>query len=120
MVQYAGNFYFILFAQRTRCLLNHATGLTHTMLSRMPLFSQVVDRLNRWFVSMTVDHSAGVLVSHNTDTDVQFLLVEYTRVGKRLPSSCQNKTVSGHVQDVDQVFVSHLSQGSSGRVEECV
>ena len=35
---------------------------------------------------MMAGHSAGVLVSHNTATDVQFLLVEYLRAKKRLPA----------------------------------
>ena len=56
------------------------------MLDQMPLFRQVVDRLNQWLADMMDDHSAGVLVSHNTATDVQFLLVEYLRASKRLPA----------------------------------
>ena len=31
-------------------------------------------------------YSAGVLVSHNTATDVQFLVVEYLRAGVALPA----------------------------------
>ena len=45
----------------------------------------MADKLNQRFEKYLEDDKMGVLVSHNTATDIHFLLSEYIRCGKQLP-----------------------------------
>ena len=49
-------------------------------------FKAIVPQLNRWFLSHLKDRDAGVLVSHNTVTDIQFLCCEYLRAETEMPA----------------------------------
>ena len=55
------------------------------MLAHEPRFDVVATRLNDWFVTQLQGHTTGVLVSHNTATDIQFLCCEYMRCGATFP-----------------------------------
>ena len=56
------------------------------MLAREPKFSTVAVNLNAWFEEQLQGKASGVLVSHNTATDIQYLLCEYLRCGVALPA----------------------------------
>ena len=60
-------------------------GMTNRMLRNELSFTVIGPMLNRWFDEMLGDRLAGVLVSHNTAVDIQFLLCEYLRTGIQLP-----------------------------------
>lgn len=60
-------------------------GLTHEDVRNKPQFNVIGQQLNDWFAQLLQHRSSGVLVSHNTATDIQFLCCEYQRVGLRLP-----------------------------------
>ena len=60
--------------------------LTNASLRGSPEFSTVGPQLNRWFEQQLGDRTAGVLVSHNTPVDIQYLCCEYIRTGLELPS----------------------------------
>ena len=56
-------------------------------LRHEPEFDKVAPLLNMWFTDMLGDNgAAGILVSHNTAVDIQFLLCEYIRANLRLPT----------------------------------
>lgn len=55
------------------------------MLVGKPEFPEVAQRLNIWFTEHTRGGRTGVLVSHNTPVDIQFLLSEYLRAEIELP-----------------------------------
>ena len=55
------------------------------MLRDEPHFPAVSRMLNSWFTNMLDGKQVGVLVSHNTPTDVQFLICEYMRANVQLP-----------------------------------
>ena len=52
-------------------------------------FNTIGPKLNEWFLANLEDKQAGVLVSHNTVTDIQFLSCEYLRANLRLPAKIQ-------------------------------
>ena len=54
-----------------------------------PRFAAVADKLNEWFKLHLQGGKTGVLVSHNTAVDIQFLMCEYMREGKTLPVTIQ-------------------------------
>ena len=56
------------------------------MLEGEPKFPAVATQLNNWFEEMLEGKTSGVLVSHNTATDIQFLAAEYIRHGFVLPT----------------------------------
>lgn len=60
------------------------TEITGQMLKDKPQFPAVARDLNQWFNHHLQGH-AGVLVSHNTAVDIQFLLCEYLRAEVQLP-----------------------------------
>ena len=66
---------------------NHMIGLTNSMLRDKPMFDVVAPKLNEWFKTQMRDFTEGVLVSHNTPVDIQYLLCEYIRCGLKLPSN---------------------------------
>ena len=47
--------------------------------------------LNAWFENILQTASCGVLVSHNTATDIQFLSAEYIRAGMKLPDKVNDE-----------------------------
>ena len=59
-------------------------GISNSDLKNEKQFAEVVVELQAWFKHHMRD-KAGVLVSHNTPVDVQFLLCEYIRAGQQLP-----------------------------------
>ena len=59
--------------------------LTNWDLRNELTFADIGPRLNRWFHDMLGDRPTGVLVSHNTPVDIQYLLCEYIRTGIELP-----------------------------------
>lgn len=61
--------------------------LTNSMLRNESIFPDVAKDLNNWFNNLLSDASCGVLVSHNTATDVQYLCCEYQRAGMKLPAN---------------------------------
>ena len=68
------------------CTTTHLlAGITWEALKRKPEFDRVLPELNAWFNTQLRGRTAGVLVSHNNVTDVQFLLCEYIRAGSTLP-----------------------------------
>ena len=64
---------------------NLLAGITWRELKRQPEFARVLPELNAWFNTHLRGRTAGVLVSHNNATDIQFLLCEYLRAGSTLP-----------------------------------
>ena len=67
----------------------HIAGLSNRHLVNAPPFPVVGKMLNRWFVRQLGDIPVGVLVSHNTATDIQFLMCEYLRADMQLPAQIQ-------------------------------
>ena len=57
-----------------------------SQLRNKPKWKDVVPKLNRWFDEQLEGHQTGVLVSHNTPVDIQFLMCEYMRAKTKLPS----------------------------------
>ena len=55
------------------------------MLRHERFFPDVAKDLNNWFNKLLANAQCGVLVSHNTATDVQYLCCEYQRAGMKLP-----------------------------------
>ena len=60
--------------------------ITNASLRAQPEFSTVGPELNSWFEQQLGDRTQGVLVSHNTPVDIQYLCCEYIRTGLELPS----------------------------------
>lgn len=60
-------------------------GLSNKDLVDEAHFPAVASSLNRWFLSHLDSAPTGVLVSHNTATDIQFLFCEYMRHNIQLP-----------------------------------
>ena len=56
------------------------------MLVNEPKFPAVQRMLNNWIKEKLQNVSCGVLVSHNTATDIQFMSCEYIRCGAKLPA----------------------------------
>ena len=61
-------------------------GLTNYMLRNEPKFEVVGPKLNEWFQEQMRGKTEGVLVSHNTPVDIQYLCCEYIRCGIELSS----------------------------------
>ena len=66
--------------------VTHA-GLSYEDLKHEMPFKDVAVELNAWFQVQMQGSKIGVLVSHNTAVDIQFLSVEYQRAGMRLPAN---------------------------------
>ena len=66
--------------------LTHA-GLSYEDLKHEKPFKDVAVELQSWFKVQMQGGKAGVLVSHNTAVDIQFLITEYQRAGMRFPSN---------------------------------
>ena len=62
------------------------TEITTQMLEGKPQFHAVATAMNQWFAKHMQGGKAGVLVSHNTSVDIQFLLCEYIRAKVKLPT----------------------------------
>ena len=67
-------------------VLRHVAGITNDMLVGEPKFPAVATLLNNWFEEILQDKDSGVLVSHNTSTDIQYLAAEYIRHSFVLPT----------------------------------
>ena len=64
-------------------------GLSNTDVVNAPKFDTVGKLLNVWFLRCLGDVPLGVLVSHNTATDIQFLCCEYIRANLQFPAQIQ-------------------------------
>ena len=60
-------------------------GITYEDVRNCPQFNVIGPQLNAWFERLLQHRSAGVLVAHNTATDIQFLCCENQRVSICLP-----------------------------------
>lgn len=69
----------------TQCL----TGIRNQDLVNEEHFPTVGRALNKWFTDQLQDTPIGVLVSHNTATDIQFICCEYIRAGIEFPPQIQ-------------------------------
>ena len=64
-------------------------GLSYEDLRKEKQFSEVGVDLQAWFINQMQGFEAGVLVSHNTAVDIQFLCAEYQRAGMRFPDGME-------------------------------
>ena len=64
-------------------------GLSHEDLKNEKSFAEVALELQAWFKQQMQGFQAGVLVSHNTAVDIQFLTVEYQRAGMHFPAGME-------------------------------
>lgn len=64
----------------------YTTEISNRDLVGMPTFPAVATKLNQWFEETLNGKSSAVLVSHNTATDIQFLICDYLRAGMNLPT----------------------------------
>ena len=68
-------------------LLLHVTEISAHTVANKPQFEVVAKELNQWFERHLQGNKTGVLVSHNTPVDVQFLATEYLRSNMKLPEA---------------------------------
>ena len=83
--------------------------ITNAMLRDKREFDHVGAQLNEWFEEQLLGYDCGVLVSHNTPVDIQYLLCEYK---VRLAVTDKDNVWFGHADNTEEIL--HLSISESG------